>query len=96
MTPRYLQAFGWPQATASWRLCLATALLMAFTVAALHCPVVDGRNLESSTRKPGEYTVGRRLGSVTLPAGIANEGWTLGRASYGGPPNKFTKSFVQK
>lgn len=97
MTPGYLQAFGWPQAPASRKLCLAAALLLACTVfvAALHCTGVDGRSLKASMRRPGS-TIGRRLGSVALPAGTANKGWTLGRASYNGLPDEFTKSFVQK
>ena len=94
MTPGCLQAFGWAQATASWKLCQAAALLLACTLAPLHCTGVEGRSVKASISEA--YSVERRLESVVLPAGAANEGWTLGRASYHSPPDTFSKSFKQK
>ncbi|KAL3133728.1 hypothetical protein ABBQ32_008218 [Trebouxia sp. C0010 RCD-2024] len=94
MTPWCLQAIGWPKATARWKLCRATALLLAFALAALDCPGVEGRSVRAS--RSGAYSVQRRLRSIALPAGGANEGWTLGRASYNSPPDTFSKSFKQK
>lgn len=93
----YLQAFGWLRATANWRgpwSCQATVLLLACTAAMLHHTEVEGRSWKASS--PGVYAYGRRLASVDLPAGTANEGWTLGRASYNGPPATFTQSFTDK
>ena len=93
MTRRSVQAPDRPHATAKLQCitrglwsCQTTALLLACAFVVLHQPGVEGRSLKSS--RPGPY---RRLESVNLPAG--DEGWTLGRASYNSPSEKFNDTF---
>ena len=78
----------------SWKglwLCQVTTLLLAYTITALHHLGVEGRSLKAS--RPGAYSY-RNLASVNVPA--AEEGWTLGRASYNNPPATFNNSFVTR
>lgn len=64
-------------------------LLLVYAFAALHNTAVEGRSLKAST--PGPYIL-RHLQSIDLPAG--DQGWTLGRASYNNPTEKFNNTFV--
>lgn len=84
---------GRPLAIASKRrpgVCRTTVLLLlVYAFAALHNTAVEGRSLKAST--PGPYIL-RHLQSIDLPAG--DQGWTLGRASYNNPTEKFNNTFV--
>ena len=75
------------------RFCQAkpAVLLLAYTAAVLLVTGFEARSLETS--RPGLYTLRRRLQSVDLPADNAKEGWTLGRASFYGPSDSFSKQF---
>ena len=66
-------------------------LLLACTTAVLLLTGSEARNLQTS--RPELDTFERRLQSVDLPADSANEGWTLGRASFYGPSDSFSKQF---
>ena len=54
----------------------------------------EARSLKART--PTVNSVERRLESVALPAGSASEGWKLGRASYNGPTDSFSKNFKER
>lgn len=91
MTRRSVQAFDRPQATAklNWKGPRLTALLLACTFAAVQHDAVEGRSLKANRPAPYRHLL---VQSVDLPAG--GGGWTLGRASYNNPSDRFKQAFI--
>ena len=95
---RYLQGVDWSQVmgnryqrSVGW--CPTTALLLA-CCSVLYLVQTEARSFKTRTSRVSNFE--RRLESVALPAGSATEGWKLGRASYDGPPDSFSKNFQER
>ena len=88
MAHTYPQGVG---ANAIWklnsrRLCQALGPAISLLACAAAMSLLTGVGARSlQTSRSGLDTLERRLQSVALPAGNANEGWTLGRANWYNP-----------
>ena len=72
----------------------AVQVLLLLACTTLHLTGADARSLAANRLIPHIFE--RRLEAVALPAGNGNEGWTLGRASFNGPPDSFSSKFQRR
>ena len=69
----------------------AAQVLLLVACTALQLTEAGGRTI--AARESVLHIFERRLEAIALPAGNGNEGWTLGRASFDGPPDSFKSNF---